>query len=131
VWGVDQPLESIYELIPFSFILDWFFNFGNWIAMWTGNAGISPLASWIMESHERIETILTFDWNVIPDDGSIVSSLTVSEPGECLCSVKYQRRIPSPYRPLFPPFNVRLDGAKILDLVTIGKKLLFDGSKQH
>lgn len=123
-WGLDQPLESIYELIPFSFILDWVFNFGDWIAAWTGNAGISPLSSWVMETHTRVEKIATYDWSVIPDDGSIVSSIVSSVPGESQCSITYKRRIPSPDRSLFPPFNLRLDGAKISDLMALGRKIL-------
>jgi hypothetical protein len=124
VWGIDQPLESAYELIPFSFILDWFFNFGMWLSAWTDNAGISPKSSWVYESHLREEVVTWNNIAVVTDDGQIVSSVTSQTPGTSSSIALYERRIPSPARPSLPPFKLRLDTSKLLDLVTIGRNLL-------
>lgn len=48
LWGLDQPVEALWEIIPFSFIWDWFFNIGRVIAAMTPNVGVKRLASWVV-----------------------------------------------------------------------------------
>jgi hypothetical protein len=45
--GVDQLLETAWELIPFSFIVDWFVGVGQAIAAATPTIGATQLASWV------------------------------------------------------------------------------------
>jgi len=44
--GVDRPLSSAWDLIPFSFIADWFIGIGPFIASWEPKPGCNMLASW-------------------------------------------------------------------------------------
>lgn len=127
VWGLDQPLEALWELTPYSFIVDWFFNVGETIAAWTPDVGVSPLASWVVI--ENVATQITY----LTGSGATGCTQT----GQCLANTfsigpaKYsvitttKERIPSPHRSILPKFRLRLDAAKLLDLVIIGRKLWF------
>lgn len=130
IWGFDQPLQSIYELIPFSFIVDWFFNIGTIIGAWSPKASLSVLSSWIMEQH-YIKTVMTCDQftpcTLIPSsnhwDYVAVNTDNYYEWGTTI-----KRRIPTPDRPILPSFNLRLDMAKIADLAAIGYSLFLGSS---
>jgi len=40
-WGISNPLTIVWELIPFSFVVDWFVNVGDFIASQTDFAGMT------------------------------------------------------------------------------------------
>lgn len=44
--GLDQFIESGWEIFPWSFVIDWFINVGETMASWTPNTGFEALASW-------------------------------------------------------------------------------------
>lgn len=58
----DVP-SAAWELLPYSFIADWFVNFGDWIRAVTPKAGVRVLATWTTN-----KTILThsFQGNIAP-----------------------------------------------------------------
>jgi hypothetical protein len=124
LWGLDKPLETVWELIPLSFVVDWFFNVGNTISSWTANAGLNTLASWISEeiTIEVTDTLPDFQVNNNSQYGLVWDSHTIA-PGSTVTSTTYKRRIPSPVRSKLPHFDLHLDVAKLLDLATIGKNL--------
>lgn len=126
IWGFDQPFETIWELTPFSFILDWFFNIGDVLSSWTSQNGLTPLGSWVTLSHAYSERItaqdFAYDFSVL---GANASGTTVSqEPGYSQVHALYKRRIPNPSRALLPSVRINLDVAKITDLAAIGRALL-------
>lgn len=125
IWGVTHPLETVWELIPFSFIADWFFNIGQTLASWTPEAGIRPLSSWstIIQTNTRsISTnnarIINFNpavpVNVWYDAAPITMSYT---------TISKERKIIA-QRSTLPTYKVRLDGFKLLDLAIIMRKLM-------
>jgi hypothetical protein len=57
VWGLDQPLESLWEIVPFSFIVDWFFNIGDIISSYSVNTALKPQGSWVTNRYELVETL--------------------------------------------------------------------------
>lgn len=44
--------STLWELIPASFVLDWYVNVGTWIRAVTPRPGITPLANWITTVEE-------------------------------------------------------------------------------
>jgi hypothetical protein len=124
VFGLNKPLQAMWELTPFSFIVDWFFTIGDTLASWIPNPNLTPLSSWVTEtfivesisSHMGSSNTFTTsvkgeqEFNVTPAAGQATSCL--------------KRRIPAPDKPYTPSLDINLDSAKILDLVLIGKKLL-------
>lgn len=122
IWGLDQPFETIWELIPFSFVVDWFFNVGKTIAAWTPNPGIRGLASWVVIDDVTNYAIVceggTSTWGA---SNAVFDTFNVSG-GLIQQTVHTRTRVCNPLLPIVPSLNLRLDAAKLLDLVIIGKR---------
>lgn len=123
VWGIDQPLESVWELVPFSFIIDWFFSVGDTISAWSVNPSLTPLASWntfILASQESRRSLSL--------EMSNKGGYEWSEPSTIhgKAGLLYMRkwRKPAAVRSIIPRFDLKLDLAKIIDLGMIGRQLL-------
>ena len=124
VWVFDQTLESIWDLMPFSFIIDWFFNVGDIIAGWSANSKLSPLGSWCTTTYTFTEVVsatemvsTNADWNYNK------SGPTISSPGTAKRTWSYKHRKPMPTRPVFPSLDLNLNLGKITDLAAIGRNL--------
>lgn len=119
-FGVQAIPETIWELIPFSFIIDWFTNVGTVVAAWSPNVESKYLASWMV-----VESTTTKTAKVIPSTPVYASaSATSPEAVNAYCDIdaNHQQitvtktRIPFAKRFTFPHFTVNLDPLKILDL---------------
>lgn len=56
--GLLNPAGVVWELTPWSFIWDWFFNVGNWLNQWTDFAGLTVNNAWhstIHRGHTRVK----------------------------------------------------------------------------
>jgi hypothetical protein len=126
IWGLNQPFSAMWELVPFSFVCDWFFNVGKTIAAWSPKYGIRELASWVTVDTTVLEVIQTNriqlgSWN----GGTQVYENAASGSGGSVTRVtKTKVRIPKPTLSVTPTWNVRLDAAKLLDLAIMGKRFL-------
>lgn len=40
-FGVDNPLNVAWEVVPLSFVVDWFYNIGDWLTQLTAYRGLS------------------------------------------------------------------------------------------
>lgn len=125
IWGLNQPLSTLWELIPYSFVVDWFFNVGKTLASWSPMFGARALASWVVVTSTTVATISTsrLENTALP----VVcwySNYCSATNGFVHKTEVVKERIADPSRPVLPTFNVRLNAAKLLDLVIIGKQLL-------
>lgn len=121
--GLNRPLSAVWELTPFSFIMDWFFNIGEIIASWTVPCSFTPLSSWVTE-----EIVVTVNAeSAAPIAGWVQSNgwsgFTESTRASATSKAVLKRRIISPDRPILPSLSINLDAAKLLDLALIGKNL--------
>jgi len=124
-WGLHHPVEAMWELIPYSFVIDWVLNCSQIIASWTPEVGLRALASWYVIT-QRWETTAqlsnsyhTFSGtNMLQDSISRIEGTRYSE-----ISVT-KSRVPDPSRPVVPSFNLRLDALKLLDLVVMVRNLI-------
>lgn len=128
-FGCKLILETMWEITPFSFIIDWFFNVGETIASWTPNAGVRELASWIVVTDTTIRRTWVDSCSTYHGDATTVRrfpyDLTYEvSPNPYVHTYMEKRRTPNPPRSVMPRFSLKLDGWKILDLVIIGRKLL-------
>lgn len=123
VWGFDRIVESAWELVPFSFVVDWILNVGQTLSSWAPNFGVQQLASWYVVR----DTTSRHTW--IGNDVHFVSCATPSV--ECYASLdspgrtrltKAVDRVVGTNRYTLPSFNIRLDVAKLLDLVIMGRR---------
>jgi hypothetical protein len=125
VYGFDQPIESLWELVPFSFIIDWFFNIGNTIAAWTPNSGITPLASWAKTTTTIVKSCTITGLEITPNQYTDQTSRGrhAFANGAFSSTDITIERVPDPSRPILPSLNINLDIFKLLDLLLIGNKL--------
>lgn len=120
LFGLDQPLESVYELTKLSFMLDWIFNIGDLIASWTPNAGLTPLGSWLVEEHTFVTSWTQFNPGY---SGTWTGTLVGFVPGSKTVTYRVERRIISPDKPVYPHVHLNLDVAKLVDIVAIARSI--------
>lgn len=122
VWGLDQPIETLWELLPYSFVIDWFFNIGKTIASFTPEAGCEILASYVTMEDITSWSISGGHVTAVPGSGYTYATTTYSPEYSKVSRIK--ARTPNPSRPILPSFDVRLDSLKLLDLAIIIRNLL-------
>lgn len=125
VWGFDQILESAWELVPFSFVVDWFLNVGDVLASWTPNVGVEKLASWVSVKDTLTQTTWIGGTEAMPTTEypmDIAGTFSITG-AVCSLTTISKYREPNPYRAVWPRVDVNLDPLKILDLGIILKNL--------
>lgn len=117
---LDIP-ETIWELVPWSFIIDWFVNIGTVIAALTPEVGVKELTSWATSRTVAKTTIFNLQSRlaVQPSKAGYYNNLvaTIARPYEK--HVVTVKRIPKPGLSAIPSVNIRLNPLKLLDLVAI------------
>lgn len=126
--GLDNPLEAIWELIPFSFIIDWFFNVGDVINAIIGNPSLSPVCSFVTEEVTRTTLVETIGWSMRGDTTTCqlhayTFGTTTMTPGYVNTFITAKRRVPLAERYSLPQIRVKLSLAKFTDLALIARKL--------
>ena len=121
--GLDLIAESVWELIPLSFIWDWFFNFGQFIASFTPNIGCQILASWVTVDKMMSQVTYAGATEVLWNPPNLAAK-SFSNNAFCSRVTLEKVRIVEPSRPLIPQIDVSLDTAKILDLIIILKQMV-------
>jgi hypothetical protein len=128
IWGLTQPVEAIWELIPFSFIIDWFFNVGETLASFTPNYGIESLASWYTVVDTKYQRISRSSKNFsLPQGEDAYCTNNARTYDGCWTdkTVITKTRVPNPSRRVTPTFSLKLDVFKLTDLVIIARGIFF------
>lgn len=125
LWGLDQPIQALYELTPLSFVLDWFFNVGDVIGAWAPKAGLSNLTSWssaeiFIRGSFELSGFRDFD----PARCSSSTSFSLVKNPKVSYVTHIRKRVANPILSAMPTCRINLDTAKIVDLCAIGKSLL-------
>jgi len=120
-FGVDQLAETLWELVPFSFIVDWFTNIGDIIAAWTPNAGINQLASWVTVK-ETMRSFNTPGNATCTVADTIRSSATIGAYTYGIEILDLERFV-EPTTLVLPRFDLNLDTYKLLDLGIILRRV--------
>lgn len=121
--GATQILETGWELLPFSFIIDWFANVGETIAANTPNAGVQQLASWVTYSERLVLTRKMVGYrSTATNYGFKVPNLVLSPWQVVREELVLERRI-NPIVSMSPRVDLRLDMYKLTDLAIILRKV--------
>jgi hypothetical protein len=118
--GVDRPISSVWELVPFSFMIDWFWRCGDTFRAWEPKPGCKTLASWLVTTEKSVSTIIPTGITYT-DIGSrvTVDNSELTTPTAAVLQKITKTRMPNPELSVFPPTNVRLDLAKLTDMAAI------------
>lgn len=57
VLGITEFPTAVWDLIPYSFVWDWFFNFADIIAAFSPRGSIDVLGSWCVQTVETLQSI--------------------------------------------------------------------------
>jgi len=120
-FGFGDIPASAWELVPYSFIADWFLNTGDWFRGIQSYLSLDVAGSCVTTTTRTTETYEHVDWesNLSPD-----TVHTFSHPGQY---EKYRETIDRDVgvkMPVLPSLNVRLDKTKLLDaLALIGSQV--------
>lgn len=124
-FGGDKILETAWELLPFSFVADWFGNIGQTIGAWAPKVGVNQLASWVVVTETSTATNEVVNPRMTAARDSRTWTLSCSIPqfayGQRTTSVT---RTASPELRMWPQFNMNLSTYKLLDLGIICKNIL-------
>lgn len=130
-WGFTKIPETIWDLTPYSFVVDWFFNVSDTLSAWTPDVGLSPMASWVKVVRLDTQISELAGANLLlssaPANYRYTGSLTASMPTASY-TTRSVMRAPNPRRDLLPTFKMRLNTAKLIDLAIIGKNLVYGGN---
>lgn len=120
VFGLTQIPETLWELVPFSFIVDWFCNVGDTIAAYTPDYGVEQLASWVTvkETWRSSSTPVNMHSTWVPSQYDVSVTQTGSG-GDMTYEELVLERIIDPELSIFPRYSLSLDKYKILDLVLV------------
>lgn len=110
--GIEfRPFQTAWELVPFSFIVDWFFDIGSSIAAATPIPGVDVRASGYSIKTEY-DLVRTWDKSLVP--GVTGYTVSTSQTGAYRVYVRdYERR---PSGVMLPRFYPRLNNLKLVDL---------------
>jgi len=115
--GATEPFQAIWELIPYSFIVDWFFNIGKLIASWSPKVGFRTLASWYVVTDTTTMTSTAVTGTSLASGYNYENIYTLSGQTSKVWVSKY--RLPDPSRPVLPVFDLNLNIWKTFDLGAI------------
>ena len=132
--GINSIPETMWDLVPFSFIVDWFCTIGDTILAWTPVYGSTVLTSWVTAEVQHIQRqkVVVNDcvsglppiaWRY-PLFWTDVSCTLGEASRQKITKKKY--RIVNPQRPILPSIDVSLDLLQLVDLTIICKKLLLN-----
>jgi len=125
ILGLDQPIESAYELIPFSFVLDWVVNIGEWLQSITKTSGLSLLSSWVTLTYlesTKVTPIRHFTRD--PNYDNHPWKIDKYTKGGSFTEVERTWRIPNPEIPSLPSFDLKVNLPKLIDLGFILRQTL-------
>jgi hypothetical protein len=124
LWGLHHPIEAMWELVPYSFVVDWILNISDVIGAWTPEVGLQTLASWYVSTIKRIETTELVDTYLWTNAASPVEGYATQLTGCSYTTIStVKQRIPNPERPILPSIKLRLNVLKLIDLAVMARQL--------
>lgn len=122
-FGGDKIIETAWELMPFSFIIDWFANVGTTIGAWAPKAGVNLLTSWVTTTEDlmvvnSVQNLRSSDLDIL---GQITNSVSCG-PVSWYENTSTTRRQVVPVLRTWPKIDINLNTYKLYDLGIILKK---------
>lgn len=118
--GLFNVLSTGWELIPFSFVVDWFVQIGDYIAAWEPKFGVRYLATgYTIEQKTTLHRVVSAYTNPPDVDNhnyrELTSLIGFTDTYEC---VKKHRAVPL-ILPLLPSVRVKLNAKRVIDAAAL------------
>lgn len=123
-FGYSDLVETAWELVPASFVWDWFFNVGKVLSAWTPDFGFQKLASWVTVEKTLTQHVTSgINYSGSTDPATATRRYAIDQlmcvPAITSKETVTKMRTPDPRRYSLPHFKLRLDAFKTLDLLKI------------
>lgn len=119
--GLNRVASSAWELVPFSFVLDWLCDVGTRLAAHEGSFLMRPLGTWVTHEH-YLSFSHSYEWR--PNShttGGVTYSASGSDRGTVVDSTLYRVRVANPPLSFVPQLDVNLNWKRITDSVALLK----------
>lgn len=115
--GLHQIPQTLWELTPLSFVVDWFGNVGQTIGAWTPKVGVNQLASWVSvkQTYARTNTAGSIRSSASAATWTVENTSTMSGFDYGQEEVILERFV-EPSLSIWPQAEIRVDQYKLLDL---------------
>lgn len=112
-----NPIATAWELITFSFVIDWIIDIGRWL---------EAMSFLLLQSDYSAARGLQFTWNTVTEVNSftptdIYSTGTVTYRAEC--RKVFTRRLPTSVSKL-PSFGLNLNVLKLIDIIALIRRFI-------
>lgn len=118
-FGLTEIPLAMWELVPYSFVVDWFLPIGDWLEAITPKLGVKVLAEGITSKRDRLLSRTVTGWNPSTsasqryDQSGFINTLDRRRKLEI-------DRVPSLGRALaYPKFNVKINVKRALDAIAL------------
>lgn len=115
--GLYKVPQAIWDLTTLSFVVDWIWNVSDTIAAWVPDAYWRPLGAWVTITRTYEQEAWVYDysnpagaWDMVLISGCKKSRTRI-----------VQERVINPSRSILPSLRLRMDWAKYIDLVALGR----------
>jgi len=123
-FGFEDVTATLWELVPFSFIVDYFLNTGAWFQSLNPRFDVKVLASWT-----KIQEYDLTKCRISAMTGNSLGQQFVGTPQVSGMTDRVENfnttRLANPSKPFYPSLNVRLDWAKITDILALLRNVNF------
>lgn len=121
-FGLFDVPSSIWELVPFSYIADWFIPIGDWLTALTPRVDVN-----ILDSGHTMKTIIDFKRTLTGPSTQTVGGITYTLAAPVGSKDSYQQTVlqrkPTLGIPGFPPIDIKLNVKKLADAVALFRSL--------
>ena len=115
VHGINRVASSIWELTPFSFVLDWIVDIGTRLAAIEGALSVRPIGSWVTHEHNLLFQY-TYQWHTTSGvQGPYTWQGSGADVGSVTENCTYIKRVPNPKLYAMPQVNVKLNWKRLTD----------------
>lgn len=125
-FGIDNYFQTGWELIPFSFVVDWFLNIGDIVASFEPVTDYNVLSSCVTVRETKKWTHECKNFALGRYAGSLRDTNNLTYVRQCnVPALRYQKiekhqyRTPSPRRTVIPSLDINLDVAKLTDILAL------------
>lgn len=116
--GLGNMAEAAWDLVPYSFCIQWVANVSSWISRYSPKGLLKPIANWgIIEVEDLVDTSVMCS-SCVPTYGgygNLQAGSSCSLSGRAVSKTVSYRRISSPPGTAFPEVRISLRAANLVD----------------